>query len=227
METSSYRSRAEAGKVLATAVREALPDPGKLIVLALPRGGVPVAAEVARALDAPLDLMIVRKLGLPRQPELAMGAIASGGVRVLNRDVLGAARVDEETLQEVEAREREELRRRERAYRGERPYPDLAGRTVLLVDDGVATGSTVRAAIRAARAQGPERVVVAVPVASPDIVPDLEREADAVVCPLQPSSLFAIGAWYREFPQLSDDQVRELLEDAWRPDAASGPGGAR
>jgi predicted phosphoribosyltransferase len=174
-----------------------------------------VGLEDARALGAPLDLLIVRKVGVPSQPELAMGAIASGNVRVLNRLVLDQSGIDARTFDEVAARELEELERREVAYRGDRPRPSLEGRTVVLVDDGIATGSTVRAAIQAVRASKPARVVVAVPVASPDVVRALGREADEVVCPLQPLDMYAIGAWYMDFPQLDDDEVRDMLDEAW------------
>lgn len=216
MDGNGYRDRAEAGRRLAAALERELPDPGDAVVLALPRGGVPVADEVARALELPLDLMLVRKLGLPVQPELAMGAIASGGVRVLNEEVLALGAVSEETVRAVECREREELVRRERAYRGDRPRPALEGRTVVLVDDGVATGSTILAAIRAARSDGARRVVAAVPVASTQAARKLREEADLLVCPLVLDTFTAIGALYESFPQLSDDEVRAILERSWR-----------
>ncbi|NIP57271.1 MAG: phosphoribosyltransferase [Gemmatimonadetes bacterium] len=214
-EASGYSDRPEAGRRLAEALRRELPEPGDAIVLCLPRGGVPVGYEVARALGLPLDLLIVRKLGLPVQPELAMGAVASGGVRVLNPSVVSLADVDEETIEEVEREERAELQRRERAYRGDRPLPGLGGRTVILVDDGVATGSTIRAAIRAVRSREPEKIVAAVPVASPEGVKKLRKDADVVVCPLVPEFFAAIGSWYHDFPQLTDDEVRAILARAW------------
>lgn len=215
-ELTSYRDRAEAGRRLAQDLRRHLPNRDGALVLALPRGGVPVGYEVARELELPLDVMTVRKLGLPSQPELAMGAIASGGVRLLNQTVLGMAHVSQDALDAVERRERRELERREEVYRGDRPPRTLEGRTVIMVDDGVATGSTIRAALRAVRTQAPSSVVVAVPVASPDAVEKLRAEADQVVCPLVPDSFFAIGSWYRDFPQLTDDEVRGMLQRAWR-----------
>ncbi|MDZ7780751.1 MAG: phosphoribosyltransferase family protein [Gemmatimonadota bacterium] len=214
-ELKGYHDRTEAGRRLAQELRSDLPSREDALVLALPRGGVPVGYEVARELELPLDVMVVRKLGLPSQPELAMGAIASGGVRLLNETVLEMAHVSAEALEVVEQGERRELERREKAYRGDRPVPGLAGRTVIVVDDGVATGSTIRAAVRAVRTQRPRSVVVAVPVASPDSVKKLRTEADQVVCPLVPKSLSAIGFWYRDFPQLTDDEVRRMLHRAW------------
>ena len=205
-------NRQTAGQVLAEALKS---QAGRddVIVLALPRGGVPVAAEIARALDAPLDVMLVRKLGVPGYPELAMGAIASGGVRVMNDEVVrysGAGEADIEAVVEAEGRE---LARRERVYRGDRPWPDLKGRCVILVDDGLATGATMHAAIDAVRAQQPGRIVVAVPVAPPDTVRALEPLVDEVVCPLQPESFMAIGQWYRDFTQTSDAEVLGLLKE--------------
>jgi predicted phosphoribosyltransferase len=175
---------------------------------------LPVAAEVARALQAPLDVLVVRKLGTPGQPELAMGAIASGGVRVLNPDVIGALGLSGAAIDAAAATEQEELARRERAYRGERPPLELRGRTVILVDDGIATGSTIRAAARAIRAGGPARLVIAAPVGAPSVLASLAAEADEVVCPLRTEHLYAIGLWYDWFPQVSDDEVRALLERA-------------
>jgi len=202
--------RRTAGQVLAEALKF-YAGRGDVIVLALPRGGVPVAAEVARALDAPLDVMLVRKLGLPAHPELAMGAIASGGVRVINEDVVRRLGVGPAAIKAVAEAEGRELARRERVYRGERPWPDLKGRCVILVDDGLATGATMHAAIDAVRAQQPGCIVVAVPVAPPDTVRALEPLVDEVVCPLQPESFMAIGQWYRDFTQTSDDEVLSLL----------------
>jgi len=182
-----------------------------VFVLALPRGGVPVAAEVARTLDAPLDVLIIRKLGVPYQPELAMGAIASGGIRVLNPEVIRLAGIDHDTIEEVVSMETRELERRERLYRGDRARPALAHRCVIIVDDGVATGATVDAAVEAARRLGPARVVVAVPVAPPEAVELLEAHADEVVCPATPTPFFSIGQWYEDFRQVGDDEVRALL----------------
>lgn len=207
-----YRDRAEAGKILAEAL-ESYAGRQDLLVLALPRGGLPVAQEVAQALPAPLDLMLVRKLGFPGREELAMGAVASGGVRVLNPEV--AELVAPETIAYVEARERAELSRRERAYRGDRPYPELTGRVVFLVDDGLATGATMRAAIAAVRQRQPKQIVVAVPVAPREAVARLEQEADLVVCPLRPSAFISISMWYEDFTQVTDDEVEKRLADAW------------
>jgi len=186
------------------------------IVLALPRGGVPVAYEIATALELRLDLMLVRKLGVPGHAELAMGAIASGGVRVLNRDVLQSLHIDEAAIAAVVARETRELQRRDHAYRGERPLPVLRDQLVILVDDGVATGATMRAAVQAARQQRPARIVVAVPVAAPESVARLRTEADEVVCPFMPDMLMAIGHWYVDFSQTSDQEVLDLLQLAWQ-----------
>jgi predicted phosphoribosyltransferase len=205
-----YRDRADAGTQLAGHLG---PYAGRadVVVLGLPRGGVPVAAEVARALRAPLDVFCVRKLGVPGDEELAMGAIATGGVVVLNEGVVAELGVPEEVLAEVAAAEREELERREHAYRGDRPPVSLAGRTVLVVDDGLATGATMRAAVRAVRAAGPSRVVVAVPVAAAETCRSLEADADDVVCPLAPEGFRSVGGWYEDFGATSDDEVRRCL----------------
>ncbi len=184
-----------------------------VIVLALPRGGVPVAAEIARGLDVPLDVMLVRKLGAPWQPELAMGAIASGGVRVMNDEVVRGMGISPEAIEQVAQEELKELERRERAYRGNRPWPDLTDKTVILVDDGLATGATMHAAIDAVRAQNPAQIVVAVPVAPPDTVRALEPLVDEVVCLFQPEPFMAIGQWYQDFSQLTDAEVQALLEE--------------
>jgi len=206
-----FRDRAEAGRRLAAELG-AYADRPDVLVLALPRGGVPVAAEIARALDAPLDLMLVRKLGVPGHEELALGAVATGGVRVLNEDVVGALGLDEELIDEVARRELAELERRQRAYRGERPTPTLEGRRLILVDDGLATGATMRAAVEAARDLGPTEIVVAVPVAPPDTCRLLEEVADDVVCVESPEPFLAIGVWYERFPQVGDEEVRALLD---------------
>lgn len=210
-----FRDRTEAGQVLARRLAEYAGDED-VLVLALPRGGVPVAYEVARALGAPLDLFLVRKLGLPGHEEFAMGAIATGGVRVMNEQVAGRFRVPERYVAEVEARERAELERRERAYRGDRPPPELAGRTVILVDDGLATGSTMRAAAEAVRQMGPRRVVVAVPVAARETCDAFREEVDEVVCAWTPEPFMAVGLWYQDFTQTTDDEVRALLAAAGR-----------
>ncbi len=207
----TFRDRSDAGRRLAKTL-PAYASRDDVLILALPRGGVPVGAEVAEALEAPLDLMLVRKLGVPGHEELAMGAVASGGVRVLNEDVVGSLGIGEELVDAVARRERAELERSERAYRGERPPLDIEGRTVLLVDDGLATGATMRAAVDAARKLGPARVVVAVPMAPPETCRQLEDVADEVVCLERPDPFLAIGVWYERFPQITDEQVRELLE---------------
>ncbi len=212
-----FADRAEAGRKLAAELRE-YAGREDVVVLALPRGGVPVAFEVARELRAPLDVFVVRKLGLPAQPELAMGAIASGGARVLNDEVVQAAGIPPETIEAVAAREREELARREQLYRGERPSLTVEGKTVILVDDGVATGSTMRVAVQALRRQRPAQIVVAVPVAPPQTCNELRGEADDVVCTRTPEPFIAIGVWYEDFPQTSDGEIRDLLarvEDAY------------
>jgi putative phosphoribosyl transferase len=183
-----------------------------LIVLALPRGGVPVGFELAQALEAPLDVFVVRKLGAPGQEELAVGAIASGGVQVLNERVVEEFGLDEEAIARVAAVEREELTRREWLYRGERAPIDVEGRTVILVDDGLATGATMRAGALALRAQQPRRLVLAVPVAAVQTCEQLRADADEVVCALTPKPFVAVGVWYDDFSQTTDDEVRELLE---------------
>jgi putative phosphoribosyl transferase len=189
-----------------------------VIVLGLPRGGVPVAFEVARSLGVPLDVFVVRKLGVPGHEELAMGAIASGGVRVLNADVLAATLVPPEAVEAVAARELERLQTQEQAYRGERPPLDVRGRVVILVDDGLATGATMRAAVAALRDRGVGAIVVAVPTAPAETCEALRREVDEIVCALTPDPFMAVGLWYRDFAPVSDQQVRELLE----PPAARG-----
>jgi len=214
-----FPDRDAAGRALAKAL-EAYRDRDDVLVLALPRGGVPVAAEVAAALGAELDLLIVRKLGAPDQPELAMGAIASGGVRVLNRDVIASRGIQEHAIEEVARREQQELERREHAYRGARPRPAIEGRCVILVDDGIATGATMRAGILALRRQKPAKIVVAVPVAPPDTVARLRSVADDVVCLATPDVFLAIGQWYIDFPQLSDETVRQALAEAWKESPA-------
>lgn len=204
-----FADRTDAGRRLAAAL--APWRGGEIVVLGLPRGGVPVAAEVARALGAPLDVMVVRKLGLPSQPELAIGAIAPGGVRLLDEAALERYGVTEHALAAVAAAEEHELARRERLYRGERPAPALAGRTVILVDDGLATGATMTAAIHAARAGRPARIVVAVPVASRDACTLLAGIADELVRLHAPEPFEAVSRWYRDFTPTTDDEVRALL----------------
>ncbi len=208
--------RRSAGQALAAEL-ERYSSRDDVIVLALPRGGVPVAAEVADALDAELDLMLVRKLGVPGHRELAMGAIASGGVQVMNEDVLAGSGVSDAAVAAVVEEERRELQRRERAYRGDRPWPDLQGRCVILVDDGLATGATMHAAIEAVRIQAADCIVVAVPVAPPDTVRRLKRLVDEVVCLYQPEPFMAIGQWYRDFTQVPDEEVEQILAAHWSP----------
>jgi putative phosphoribosyl transferase len=204
-----FRDRREAGRYLASKL-SAYADRPDVIVLALPRGGVPVGFEVARALHAPLDVFLVRKLGVPGRKELAMGAIASGGVCVLN-EVVDALGITEEDIADMVAREKEELQRRERLYREDRPAPDVRGRTVILVDDGLATGSSMRAAVIALRKRQPARVVVAVPVGAPESCAELQTEADETVCAATPRPFHGVGIWYDDFSQTTDEEVRELL----------------
>jgi predicted phosphoribosyltransferase len=212
-----FRDRVEAGDVLAARLGHYAGRP-EVLVLALPRGGVPVAARVAEALGAPLDVFVVRKLGVPGHEELAMGAIAYGGVLVRNEEVVGKLGLGEHDLRRVAEAERHELARRERSYREDRPPPDLAGRVVILVDDGLATGSTMRAAVEAARRLGPARVVVAVPTAPASTCQRLREVADEVVCASTPRPFRAVGNSYRSFPQTADEEVRSLLAAAWAPD---------
>jgi len=188
-----------------------------VLVLGLPRGGVPVAYEVAKVLNAPLDICLVRKLGVPAHKELAMGAIASGGVRVLNYDVVSWLGISGKTIDEVAAREVKELQRRDRVYRGDRPQPEIRDRTVILVDDGIATGATIRAAISVIKSQQPARLIVATPVAPPSTCDELKAEVDEVVCLLTPESFYAIGVWYEDFSQTTDEEVRALLAHCDRP----------
>jgi len=196
--------------MLATTLQE-YANRDDVVVLALPRGGVPVGFEVAKALHAPLDVFVVRKLGLPGQEELAMGAIASGGVRVLNRDLLRALRIPEEVVDQITQEEQRELERREREYRDERSPVDVRGKTVILVDDGLATGSSMRVAVLALKQKEPAQVVVAVPVAPADTCAELQSVADKVVCAVTPQPFLGVGQWYEDFSQTSDEEVRELL----------------
>ncbi len=205
-----FRDRSDAGRQLAARLEEYRENAGT-IVLALPRGGVPVAAEIARELGAPLDVFVVRKLGVPGHEELAMGALATGGARVLNREVVARIGISPEQLERVTARERDEVVRREQLYRGDSPAPDLRSRTVIVVDDGLATGATMRAAVAALRQQDPERIVVAVPTGSADTCDDLQAHADDVVCLATPDPFLAVGFWYDDFGQVSDEEVRSLL----------------
>jgi putative phosphoribosyl transferase len=205
-----FADRADAGRRLAERLG-AYAGRDDVIVLGLPRGGVPVAAEVARSLHAPLDVCVVRKLGVPGNEELALGAIAAGGVLVLNDRVVADLHLSDQAIAEVAAVELAELHRREQAYRGERPPVDVAGRTVLVIDDGLATGATMRAAVRAVRMRAPARVVVAVPVAAAETCAALGPEVDEVVCALRPSDFRSVGGWYDDFSATTDDEVRRCV----------------
>ena len=206
-----YRDRIEAGKHLAAQLAH-YENCDDLLVLALPRGGVPVAYEVAKALRAPLDIFLVRKLGVPGYEELAMGAIATGGVRVLNDDVVEQLFIPAGVIDSVSANELRELERRERAYRGNRPEPEVRGKTVILVDDGLATGSTMRAAATALRQQSPARIIVAVPVSAPQTCDEYRMSVDEIVCATTPEPFYGVGRWYQDFSQTTDEEVRDLLE---------------
>lgn len=210
MTQRRFRDRSEAGQRLAEKLTEYADQP-ELLVLGLPRGGVPVAFEVAQALNAELDIFLVRKLGLPGHEELAMGAIASGDIRVLNEQVMEMANVSSAVVDAVAKREQRELERREREYRGDRAPPKVRDRTVLLVDDGLATGSTMRAAAEALKHEGPRRLVVAVPVAAAETCDAFRDLVDEVVCAITPEPFHAVGLWYDDFSQTTDDEVRELL----------------
>lgn len=206
-----FQHRAEAGRELAAELLAYAWRPD-VLVLGLPRGGMPVAFEVARALHVPLDVLLVRKLGVPGQEELALGAIASGGVRILNREVVRAFGISEHFIAAVTAREQRELARREQLYRGDRLAPAVRGHLVILVDDGVATGATIRAAIAAVRHQQPNRLIVGIPVAAPSVCRALRNEVEEVICLLTPDTFRNVGTWYEHFPAISDQQVRDLLE---------------
>jgi putative phosphoribosyl transferase len=209
------QDRKAAGQALAQALHK-YRKYEDVIVLGLPRGGVPVAAEIAESLEAELDLMLVRKLGTPGQKELAMGAIASVGDPVMNEDVVRSLGISEAEISQVEVAERRELERRQRLYRGDRPWPKLTNRCVILVDDGLATGATMRAAVNAVRQDNPARLVIAVPVAPVDTVEILSSQVDDLVCLAMPDYFRAIGIWYVDFSQVSDDEVRQILEKFWR-----------
>ncbi len=205
-----FRDRTDAGQRLAAELQKYANRPD-VMVLALPRGGVPVAYEVAEELRAPLDVFLVRKLGVPGHEELAMGAIAMGGVRVLNTDVVNYLNIPDEVIDAVAAEEQIELSRREKLYRGERPVPNVRGQTVILVDDGLATGSSMRAAADALRKQEPARIIVAVPVSAPQTCEELQMQVDEIVCVMTPEPFYGVGLWYEDFSQTTDDEVRELL----------------
>lgn len=212
------QDRAAAGRRLIEPLRTFAQRPD-VIILALPRGGVPVAYEVATALNLRLDLMLVRKLGVPSQPELAMGAIASGGIQILNQDALRFHPIDKATFDAVVARETRELMRREQVYRGTRAPLQLKDQTVILIDDGLATGASMKAAIHAVRQQAPARIVVAVPVAAIETAEALRGEVDELICPLLPERLMSIGHWYMDFSQTPDEEVIQLLQRAWQTSA--------
>jgi predicted phosphoribosyltransferase len=214
-----FHDRREAGQLLARQLAD-YKDRDDVVVLALPRGGVPVAYEIARDLKAPLDVFVVRKLGVPWQPELAMGAIAGKGTEVLNGDVITAYNIPPHVIHAVAEREGHELKRRLQEYRGHRPFPDLRDRTVVLVDDGLATGSSMRAAVNAVRHERPREVIIAVPVAAPSTCREFEKEVDRIVCLRTPTDFSAVGLWYEDFSQTTDDEVRELLSyDTTRRDS--------
>ena len=205
-------NRTQAGRLLALKLKQFTDHPQGL-VLGLPRGGVPVASEIAKSLHLPLDICLVRKLGAPGRKELAMGAIATGGIRVLNQDIIDWLKIPDSAIEEVAREELVELSRRERTYRGDRPLPEIANRIIILVDDGIATGATLRAAIAVLKPQHPSSIIVAVPVASLDIAQQLETEVDQLVCLRKPEQLNSISLWYEDFGQTTDQEVRSLLEN--------------
>jgi putative phosphoribosyl transferase len=212
--SQAYRDRCDAGEILAFHVKGRIGTPGDAVVLALPRGGMPVGFEVARVLNATLDVFVVRKLGVPGHEEYAMGAIAAGGFEVLNDAVIGELGITEKEIAAVAEREAAELHRREELYRANRSPASVHGRTVIIVDDGLATGFTMRAAIAAVRERGPDRLIVAVPVGAKKTCEEIDREVGMLVCPLQPQPFHAVGLWYRDFTPTTDDEVRECLAAA-------------
>ncbi|UZD92892.1 phosphoribosyltransferase [Pseudomonas corrugata] len=216
-----WQDRSAAGQSLVEPLLKYARRPD-VIILALPRGGVPVAYEVATALQVRLDLLVVRKLGVPSQPEFAMGAIASGGIHIRNEEMLRAHSIDQDSYDAVVARETRELLRREQVYRGTRPPVLLKGQVVILIDDGLATGASMIAAIHAVQLQAPARIVVAVPVAPPDTVETLRCIVNEVICPLIPERMMSVGYWYSNFPQTSDEEVIELLQRAWQRGSTQG-----
>jgi putative phosphoribosyl transferase len=220
-----FPDRRAAGRLLGRQLEE-FAGRADVLVLALPRGGVPVACEIARTLAAPLDVFVVRKLGVPGQEELAMGAIATGGVRVLNGEVVRALEISPDQIEEIAEREERERQRRELAYRGLRGFSEIEGRTVILVDDGLATGSTMRAAVAALRRLSPQQIVIAVPVGARSTCDSLALDADRVVCLHSPPDLFSVGEWYADFAQTTDQEVRQLLEEAAQARAAAAEGRA-
>lgn len=208
-----FADRYDAGKKLAKLLKDYKEKPNT-IALALPRGGVPVAYEVAIALSIPLDVYVVRKLGVPGHAELAMGAIASGGTVIYNENIVRQLNIEKEDINHVIVQEEEELKRREAIYRGDRPFPDLKNKTILLIDDGIATGATTRAAIKGLRAHDPAELILAVPVAAQSTCEEIAKEVDKMICPLKPENFYAVGLWYEQFSQTQDEEVSELLEKA-------------
>jgi putative phosphoribosyl transferase len=208
-----FKDRTAAGQALAQKLAAYANCPN-VLVLALPRGGVPVGFEVAKALNAPLDVLIVRKLGVPENEELAMGAIASGGVRILNQGIISQIQIPHDVIDQVTTQEQRELERRERMYRGDRPFPDLKGKIIILVDDGLATGATMWAAILAVKQKQPQQIVVAVPVAAPETYEEMHSNVEKMICANTPTPFYSVGLWYEKFPQTTDDEVRELLKKA-------------
>ncbi|KAF3884219.1 MULTISPECIES: phosphoribosyltransferase [Nostocales] len=210
-----FKDRTQAGQLLAKDLAAYANRPDTL-VLGLPRGGVPVAFEIAKTLNTPLDILLVRKLGVPDQRELAMGAIASGGVRVLNEDIVRSLHISEAEIDQVTEKEQQELERREHLYRGDRPFPELKERTVILVDDGLATGATMRAAVMALQKYNPAKTVVAVPVSAVETHDEFAAKVDEIICGLTPNPFYSVGLWYEDFPQTTDEEVRNLLDKAAR-----------
>lgn len=208
-----FRDRSDAGKYLATKLSQ-YKERKDVLVLALPRGGVPVAFEVAQALRVPMDIFLVRKLGVPGHEELAMGAIATGGVRVLNEDTIDYLGIPSDVIDSIAATELKELQRRERVYRGKRPQPNVKGKAVILIDDGLATGSTIRAAAQALRRQQPARIIVAVPVSAPQTCDEYRIGVDEIICAVTPEPFLGVGRWYLDFSQTTDEEVRDLLQGA-------------
>ena len=212
-EMTPFKDRRDAGRKLAQKL-SAYANQSNMLILALPRGGVPVAYEVALALNVSLDIFLVRKLGLPGREELAIGAIASGGVRILNSDIVRMLSVPEEVINFVARRELQELQRRERLYRGNRPSPEVRDRKVILIDDGLATGASMRAAVAGLRAQHPSRIVIAAPAAAAETCAALRSDADEVICAITPEPFYGVSRWYEDFSQVTDEEVRTLLENA-------------
>lgn len=208
-----FKNREDAGRKLANKLLK-YTHRNDVIILALPRGGVPVAYEVAKKLKVPMDVFLVRKLGVPGQEELAMGAIASGGVEVLNKDIVQSIGISRNTIDKVAEKEHKELERREKYYRGDRPKPEIKGKHVMLIDDGLATGASMRSAVRAVRSWNPAEVIVAVPTSAPDTCELFEYEADKIICLSTPEPFYGVGAWYEDFSQTTDEEVSDLLEKA-------------